>query len=354
MGDKIPLAVITIDPPLTLDDVKDGPELRTIELIHLKVDGNRFLGLPWDANAIDARDSGMNYYPHFIADEIQQVLDYYTDREFTGFIEVRNSSPSSAPIFRYYVLGRQVETASPTLSWPDEQDGSTARIAELERELLVLRGTELNPSPTILDAQSYRKLADELSATMTDDWDGEDAEPYILTQYVRWLAAGQPRDEDGYPVRRETYPAAKTEQQAGPRKSVDIGTGMPATTHLEAFGQCLRDAFGTIPYHVGSSIHGKTWRDVDVRLMLDDDRFDALFPGYADYRQGDAWWALACSAISELGRQRTGLPIDFQIQKTTEANEQFPGARNPLFVGHAKDDHRPTMQAARDADGSAS
>lgn len=126
-----------------------------------------------------------------------------------------------------------------------------------------------------------------------------------------------------------------------PRKPVDIGTGMPATTHLEAFGQCLRDAFGAMPYHVGSSIHGKAWRDVDVRIMLDDDRFDALFPGYATWRQRDAWWSLVCSAISELGRQRTGLPIDFQVQRTTDANEKFPGARNPLFVGHAEEAHRP-------------
>lgn len=133
------------------------------------------------------------------------------------------------------------------------------------------------------------------------------------------------------------------EYEAKPRKPVDIGTGMPATTHLEAFGQCLRDAFGAMPYHVGSSIHGKTWRDVDVRVMLDDDRFDALFPGYASYRQRDAWWALICSAISELGKQRTGLPIDFQVQRTSDANEKFPGARNPLFVGHAEEAHRPAM-----------
>lgn len=136
-----------------------------------------------------------------------------------------------------------------------------------------------------------------------------------------------------------------TESEA-PRKPVDIGTGMPATTHLEAFGQCLRDAFGAMPYHVGSSIHGKTWRDVDVRVMLDDDRFDALFPGYAAYRQRDAWWSLVCSAISELGKQRTGLPIDFQVQRTSYANKKFPGPRNPLFVGHAEENHRPTMKEA--------
>ena len=140
-----------------------------------------------------------------------------------------------------------------------------------------------------------------------------------------------------------------TEAETRERKPVDIGTGMPATTHLEAFGQCLRDAFGAMPYHVGSSIHGKTWRDVDVRIMLDDDRFDALFPGYASYRQRDAWWSLICSAISELGKQRTGLPIDFQVQRTSYANKKFPGPRNPLFVGHAEEGHRPTMVKSGEA-----
>ena len=59
------------------------------------------------------------------------------------------------------------------------------------------------------------------------------------------------------------------------------GPGVPGAMHLEAFGQSIADAFGTCPYHVGSSATSKTWRDVDVRLILDDDRFQALFPGFA-------------------------------------------------------------------------
>lgn len=118
--------------------------------------------------------------------------------------------------------------------------------------------------------------------------------------------------------------------------------------HLEAFGQAICDAFGSIPYHVGSSATSKNWRDVDVRLILDDDRFHALFPGFKTANHIDAWWALLCAALSELGRQRTGLPIDFQIQSMTEANEHYTGVRHPLFLMHAKDEHRPAMLAARD------
>lgn len=67
-----------------------------------------------------------------------------------------------------------------------------------------------------------------------------------------------------------------------------------------------------------------------MRLLLDDEKFHALFPGYRDYNQMDSKWALLCAAISTLGTQQTGLPIDFQIQPVTEANERYPRSRNPL------------------------
>lgn len=125
-------AVIRINPPLTLDDVKDGPKLRTIELVHLKANGNFFLGLPWIANAIKARDDGMNYRPHFIVSELQQVLEYYADREFVGYIEAHSCSSDMAPIFRYYVRDRRVVMVAPELVWPDEKADPTAN--DLERK----------------------------------------------------------------------------------------------------------------------------------------------------------------------------------------------------------------------------
>lgn len=117
------------------------------------------------------------------------------------------------------------------------------------------------------------------------------------------------------------------------RPTILIGTGMPETTLLEAFGQWIYDAFGETAYHVGSSTHSKQWRDVDVRLMLDDDEFHALFPGYKAAHQRDAKWALLNAAISALGQRVTGLPIDFQIQAATSANEAYGGQfRNPLWL----------------------
>jgi hypothetical protein len=114
------------------------------------------------------------------------------------------------------------------------------------------------------------------------------------------------------------------------RKTGAAGIGMPATLHLNAFGREISEAFGHLPYLVGSSAVGKEWRDVDVRLMLPDDEFDTLFPDHMRPSRCDGKWSLLCAAISELGRIRTGLPIDFQIQRTTDANEQYDGIRHAL------------------------
>ncbi len=61
------------------------------------------------------------------------------------------------------------------------------------------------------------------------------------------------------------------------------GIGMPASLYLQDFGQVILDAFGEVPYQVGSSLisNGRpSWRDVDVRLILDDERYAA--DGYGD------------------------------------------------------------------------
>lgn len=109
-----------------------------------------------------------------------------------------------------------------------------------------------------------------------------------------------------------------------------IGVGMPAMLHLEAFGREVHDAFGEFPYLVESAARGKEWRDVDVRLMLPDDEFESLFPLHRKPDRQDGKWGLICAALSELARMRTGLPVDFQIQKTSWANERYSGVRHAL------------------------
>lgn len=99
--------------------------------------------------------------------------------------------------------------------------------------------------------------------------------------------------------------------------------------HLDNACALIRRAFGHPSYLVGSAGTGgaESYRDVDVRLMLDDAEFAAACPDRAR-------WELLCLAISTYLSERTGLPVDFQVQRTSEANERFGGGfRNPLGMG---------------------
>lgn len=102
-----------------------------------------------------------------------------------------------------------------------------------------------------------------------------------------------------------------------------MGVGMPASLWLNEFGSLVYHAFGEHPYHVGSSVEEKVWRDVDVRLMLADEVYAAMGLGDPAHPHSNARWVAFCVAFSALGKQMTGLPIDFQIQTVTEANAKF-------------------------------
>lgn len=110
-----------------------------------------------------------------------------------------------------------------------------------------------------------------------------------------------------------------------------MGVGMPAALLLQEFGSQVWAAFGEPPYLVGSALQGKQWRDVDVRLILPDEQYAAMFGEPDDLAQlTDGKWVAMCLAFSALGRQMTGLPIDFQIQQQTRANKTFDGPRSAL------------------------
>lgn len=98
--------------------------------------------------------------------------------------------------------------------------------------------------------------------------------------------------------------------------------------HLDLACRLIHRAFGEPPYLVGSAgIDGsRDFRDVDVRLILSDEQFYLVCPDRAR-------WELLCLAIGTYLSERTGLPVDFQIQRTVEANERFKGSRNPLGMG---------------------
>ena len=88
-------------------------------------------------------------------------------------------------------------------------------------------------------------------------------------------------------------------------------------------------AIGSV-YQVGSTLRpngerGRAPRDIDVRLLVDDDTWKLLDP--------DAWRVLS-DYIGRALEAETGAvqPIDFQIQQVTAANAEHKGVRSALGV----------------------
>jgi len=102
-----------------------------------------------------------------------------------------------------------------------------------------------------------------------------------------------------------------------------MGVGFPASIKLYSiFGRFLSDAFDvTCAYHVGSSLRNKNTRDVDVVVLLEDEDFEKMFGRKEP--DGPKWEAY-CMAFSALGKEVTGLNIDFKVQPREWANAKFP------------------------------
>lgn len=111
-----------------------------------------------------------------------------------------------------------------------------------------------------------------------------------------------------------------------------MGVGMPQALLLQQFGELIRRAFDEIPYHVGSSLRKKSgWRDVDVRLILPDEKYEAMGFGNPRHPHRNERWRAFVMAFSALGKEMTGLPIDFQIQQQTQANEEFGSGKLGIY-----------------------
>jgi hypothetical protein len=123
-------------------------------------------------------------------------------------------------------------------------------------------------------------------------------------------------------------PIIESKPTGNPRKG-SSGVGMPAGLYLQMFGDMLFRAYGEVPYQVGSSLFGEKWRDVDVRVILDDEAYAAMGFGDPNTPQENERWCLLTMAISLLGQKMTGLPIDFQFQQITDANNKWGGDEHP-------------------------
>ena len=110
----------------------------------------------------------------------------------------------------------------------------------------------------------------------------------------------------------------------------DWGVGMPAAHYLDEFAGHVSSAFDDHygVFLVGSALKSKQWRDVDVRIILPDERYAKM--GFGNPFHQNAKRAALEMAFSALGKHMTGLPIDFQIQQQTDADTRHPGHRNFL------------------------
>lgn len=83
------------------------------------------------------------------------------------------------------------------------------------------------------------------------------------------------------------------------------------------------EAFGHAPYLVGSVMQRPDYRDVDVRLILPDEEYDQVVTS-------PSMRTMLSVAFTAYLREATGLPIDFGVQRRTQANAAHPNWRNPL------------------------
>jgi hypothetical protein len=106
-----------------------------------------------------------------------------------------------------------------------------------------------------------------------------------------------------------------------------IKVGMPHALWLDLFGSYVWDAFQSEspPYLVGSALEKRGFRDVDVRLILDDTEWEAWGLGTPGHEHRNARWVALTLAWSQFGKAMTGLPIDFQIQQLSDANNTYNG-----------------------------
>ena len=106
----------------------------------------------------------------------------------------------------------------------------------------------------------------------------------------------------------------------------------PALFRLRLFGEAVHRHIGVRAYLVGSVLGRRDYRDIDVRIMLDDDTFQRVFGADGLWITNGAL-TLANMALSALAREMTGLDIDCQIQRLSDANAEYGDRqRQPLML----------------------
>ena len=106
--------------------------------------------------------------------------------------------------------------------------------------------------------------------------------------------------------------------------------GMPQHSDLSLACQTIQLAFGDC-YLVGSCLERSDFRDVDVRVIMEDDEFMTMFG--TRHPALSPLWNLMCVSISHYLAKQTGLNIDFQIQMRERIKEEdWNKRREPLGI----------------------
>ena len=174
-------------------------------------------------------------------------------------------------------------------------------------------GTNYLLSEALYSAQDYKAAAAEFTKTAYDyprNPKSATAAYAALDSYAKYEAALSPAEK------AEAHKAAIGLHKAGLR------VGQPLHDLLGAMGRKAP------PYLVGSALVRPDYRDIDLRLILPDDRGAQLDGGEPKIR------LLLNIVLSDFVARAANLPapVDFQIQSMSKANVPEHGSRNPMGI----------------------
>lgn len=148
------------------------------------------------------------------------------------------------------------------------------------------------------------------------------------------------RDATGLP---EPFPPIAAAEQPAPRAKWCY-VGAPAVFRLDVACHIINKALGGTCYMVGSALQRPDFRDVDVRCIMVDENFDALFGVLGESWEKSPLWMMLSISVSAWLREQTGLPVDFQVQRAAHANKKHAGDRH--FLGLYVKGDPPAWRAA--------
>jgi hypothetical protein len=131
--------------------------------------------------------------------------------------------------------------------------------------------------------------------------------------------------------RNELSATDKVGAESQPKRAKVNYIGAPACFRLEQGCQLINRVFGGYGcYLVGSALERADWRDIDIRCIMADELFAEEFPGAGQHWEHNPRWLFMATAVSEYLSKISGLPIDFQFQPQTHANERHQGTRSAI------------------------